>query len=433
MRQLFRRTVMVMALAVGLISFSAALPALAGNLQPPVTLALVPSTQSVRPGQQFTVSVFLNMPSSSPKTLSPHLIDFVHMSISFDPTVLTAINFQPVYPPFMTIQGPVINNTNGTAALDIATGFTTNFLQKAANVATLTFQASAGDHAVSPINWVSVQALSASGNDQAAENVAGVAYGTTICVDSALPACHPLAPAASIPLTRLGTNSVKVKLSWGATDATGVLSYGLQQSTNGRAFTDVALWPPATTTITRSLTAGNGYQFRVNFTDGLGNPSSYAVGPDFEVNNNGNSLNQAFRVLLYDDTTKAVAYSRGWASGSLRGAYRGSVHHATSKGKTVKFAVRSAPVSHSTDVSQSQSIAWVSTKGPDRGMAEVLLDGRKVATVNLYARTVQTRQVVWASNVDPARGHVLEIELLGTRSRASTGTRVDVDAFVLLR
>lgn len=433
MRQLFSRSVMVLALAVGLVTFPAAVPALAGNLEPPVTLALVPSAQSVQPGQRFTVSVFLSMPSTTPKTLSPHLIDFVHMSISFDPTVLTAINFQPVYPPFMTIQGPVINNTKGTAALDIATGFSTNFLQGSANVATLTFQASGSDHAVSPINWVSVQALSASSNDQAAENVAGVAYGTTICVDSALPACHPLAPAASIALTKLGTNSVKVKLSWGATDANGVLSYLLQQSTNGRAFTDVALWPPATTTVTRSLTSGDGYQFRVNFTDGLGNPSSYAVGPDFEVGNNGNSINQAFRVLLYDDTTSAAAYSRGWASGSLRGAYGGRVHYAAAAGKTVKFVVRSAPISHSTDVSQCQSLAWVSTKGPDRGIAEVLLDGRKVATVNLYAPTVQTRQVVWARNVNPSGSYVLEIEVLGTRNRASTGTRVDVDAFVLLR
>jgi hypothetical protein len=171
-------------------------------------LVLVPSTQSVQPGGQFTVPVFLDMPSSTPTMLSPHLIDFVgitvHWYAHWYAAVLTAINLQPVYPPFSTIQGPVINN--GTAAIDEGTeSDPTNVLQMAANVATLAFQANPGNHAISPINWTHAIALPTSSNDGAGENVVGVAYASTVCVDSALPACQALLPAVSIPCARLGT------------------------------------------------------------------------------------------------------------------------------------------------------------------------------------------------------------------------------------
>ncbi len=433
MRQLLWRVAAVAALALALMGLPAG-PAMAGNLQPPVTLSLVPSTQSVQPGQQFTVSVFLNMPSTTPTTLAPHLIDFVLMELHWDPAVLTAINFQPVNPPFSTIEGPIIDNTAGTAALDEGTGpDPTNVLQKAADVATLTFQANAGDHTVTPITWVKAQALSTSSNDQAAENVVGVAYGSTVCVDSALPSCKRLAPTAYIPHGHLRKNGVRVKLRWGATDADGVSSYQLQQNTNGGTFTTVALPSATATTISRWLTSGDGYQFQVQYTDSLGNTSIYAVGPSFEFDNNGNSISQAFLAKLYDDSTTAATYSSGWTSAALKGAYKGSVHYTTTGGSTVQFAVRSTDVSQSTGVSQAQSLAWVSTKGPNRGMAAVWLDGVKVATVDLYHPTLQTRQVVWSKNVNPSRDHVLEIQALGTKNPASSSTRVDVDAFVLLR
>jgi hypothetical protein len=117
----------------------------------------------------------------------------------------------------------------------------------------------------------------------------------------------------------------------------------------------------------------------------------------------------------------------------LSGAHGGSVHYAASAGDTAQFAVRNTDVAQSTGVSQAQSLAWVSTKGPDRGMAAVLLDRVKVAIADLYAPTLQTRQVVWSKNVSPSRDYVLGIQVLGTKNPASTGTRVDVDAFILLR
>ncbi len=76
------------------------------------------------------------------------------------------------------------------------------------------------------------------------------------------------------------------------------------------------------------------------------------------------------------------------------------------------------------------NVAWVAPKGPTMGRAEVYLDGRRVATVDLYSSGALSRRVVYAANGLSAGGtHTLQIKVLGTANRS----RVDVDAFVVLR
>jgi hypothetical protein len=76
----------------------------------------------------------------------------------------------------------------------------------------------------------------------------------------------------------------------------------------------------------------------------------------------------------------------------------------------------------------------VAQRGPDRGRAEVRLDGQLVETVDLYNASAQPRRVAYsAASLDPSVEHTLEVRVLGTKRAASTGTRVDADAFVALR
>ena len=70
----------------------------------------------------------------------------------------------------------------------------------------------------------------------------------------------------------------------------------------------------------------------------------------------------------------------------------------------------------------------------NRGKADVYLDGTRVATVDLYSASGQTRKVVFSrAGLDPSVSHTLEVRALGTKNAASKGKRVDVDAFVILR
>ena len=49
---------------------------------------------------------------------------------------------------------------------------------------------------------------------------------------------------------------------------------------------------------------------------------------------------------------------------------------------------------------------------------------------DLYTAGSQTAQVVWQTSLKPNVKHTIRIVVTGTHAAASTGTRVDVDAFL---
>jgi hypothetical protein len=228
--------------------------------------------------------------------------------------------------------------------------------------------------------------------------------------DTTAPAVQP--PQQDIPAnTKLGTSTVPTDISWSATDAgSGVAGYELQQSTNGGAFTNVALTSATSTAKTLQLQPGNAYQFRVRATDGAGNTSNWVEG-------------QAFDVLTHQEGADAnLVYGGSWTQQALSSAYGGGVRYATTTGSSAQFTFT------------GQNVAWVSAKGPDRGKATVAIDGVTVATVDLYASSAQAKKVVFSrSDLDPAVSHTVTVQATGSKRSTSTGARVDVDAFVVLR
>ena len=96
--------------------------------------------------------------------------------------------------------------------------------------------------------------------------------------------------------------------------------------------------------------------------------------------------------------------------------------YAGTRGNTAQFTFK------------GRSVAWVSTLGSDRGKAKVAIDGVRVKTVDLYASSAQAKKVVFSrSDLDPAVSHTVTVQATGSKRSASTGTRVDIDAFVVLR
>ncbi|MDP9409832.1 MAG: fibronectin type III domain-containing protein, partial [Actinomycetota bacterium] len=221
-------------------------------------------------------------------------------------------------------------------------------------------------------------------------------------------------PPAQILLagSTLGDPTVPVRLRWSATDHPGgssIASYQLQRSTNGSPYATVSLPSAKATAVTPSLHPGKTYRFRVRALDETGNRSAWSYGP-------------RFRVDASQERDGAVSYAGAWKPERLASAYGGAVKYATESGAWARLAFRGG------------SIAWVAPKGPNRGRAEVRLDGRKVATVDLYSQSVQARRTVFARNgLNPSVTHVLEVKALGTKRAASSGTRVEVDALVVVR
>ncbi len=216
-------------------------------------------------------------------------------------------------------------------------------------------------------------------------------------------------PAAGSTLT---TTTVPVNLSWSATaSGTGsVASYELQRSTNDGAYQDVSLGAdPTRTNLNVSLAPGSAYRFRVRATDNSGNVSGWAEGSRFVLD-------------APQQSSATLAYSGSWAEQAVTSAFGGSTMHASQAGSAATLTFTG------TDVS------WVAQKGTDRGKAEVRLDGTLVETIDLYASAAQPRRVIYnATSLDPSVEHTLEVRVLGTKRAASTSTRVDVDAFVVIR
>jgi hypothetical protein len=229
-------------------------------------------------------------------------------------------------------------------------------------------------------------------------------------VDATAPVVQ--APLQSLVMSStLSTVTVPVRLDWSATDAgSGVSQYQLQQSTNAGAFANVSLSSPTTTGRNVSLSPGSStYQFRVRAMDGAGNWSDWSQGAPFVVD-------------ALQENSSAITYNTPgtWTLQNLATAYGGATTFTTTKANSAQLTFTGT------------NIAWVAPKGPDRGKAEVWIDGVKVSTVELYASTEQAAKMVFTRGWAETGVHTIEVRVLGTKTSASSGTRVDVDAFVVL-
>jgi hypothetical protein len=128
-----------------------------------------------------------------------------------------------------------------------------------------------------------------------------------------------------------------------------------------------------------------------------------------------------FTLNDYQETSSAITYVGTWTPEALDSAYGGSLNYATASGSKAQFGFTGS------------SVSWVATKNADRGKATVWVDGVKVATVDLYSSAEKPRMMVFTQNgLDPMQTHTLEVRVTGTKNSASSGTRVDVDAFVVM-
>ena len=114
-----------------------------------------------------------------------------------------------------------------------------------------------------------------------------------------------------------------------------------------------------------------------------------------------------------------IATPRGdasWREVSAAGASAGSFATDDAAGASMSFSF------------DGTGVSWTAVTGPDRGRAQVYVDGVSVGTVDLYAAT-RTFGVVEPIGGLPDGPHVLRIVATGTAQPASTGTLVTIDRF----
>src|SRR5207237_913789 len=109
----------------------------------------------------------------------------------------------------------------------------------------------------------------------------------------------------------------------------------------------------------------------------------------------------------------------------------GGVNSGSAFGGAVHQAATANSTAQPSNAAPATSLALVSTVGPDRGKAQIKIDGQIVATVDLYAPTQATAQLVWSINgLAPGVNHNIQIVATGTKNTAASAAKVDYDAIL---
>jgi hypothetical protein len=316
--------------------------------------------------------------------------------------------------------------TNASASGGTVTGTFTSSEPVSAQCALTTAAPAATDFAAcsSPQTYANVASgtytFSVKGTDLAG-NAGPTAASAPITVTAPPQGAIPTATAPVASLTTkavVSTTAVPVTLNW--TGDANAATFELQQSTNGSAFFDVpgftAAAPGTAKTATVSLVpsptnkaGGTTYQFRVVPQNSTGTSGAAATGPVITVPS--------------IDNTGGFSFAGGWSGVNQAGAFGGSMQESSTANATAQ---------NSTALTGT-SLALVSAVGPDRGIAQITVDGTVAGTVDLYSPTFQPGQVVWSSNALNGVGHTVKVTVTTQRNPASTGNKVDVDAYLALK
>ncbi len=246
----------------------------------------------------------------------------------------------------------------------------------------------------------------------AAGNVDPTPANRAWTVDTRTPKVEP-ATMTLMESSQLGSSTVRVSIAWSGTDArSDIVRYELRQATNDGEYSTVDLPAPKATRIIQSFTANNVYRFMVRAQDEAGNwsdwtRSSFTLRDNFQGIAIGGTANPTRWTTLAGDSAASFYKSR------VKHA-AGADHHAS-----LNFTGR--------------DVAWVAHKAPNRGKAEVWIDGTKAATVDLYSPTTEPRQVVFRESWGSENSHTIQIRILGTRNASSDGTRIDINDIITIK
>lgn len=126
--------------------------------------------------------------------------------------------------------------------------------------------------------------------------------------------------------------------------------------------------------------------------------------------NTGTSDVATVSVGFVEDLSPKVTYRGSWRTARFGGFSGGTTHTTSAAGARADVTVPGGPV------------ALVMEKAADRGVADVLVDGVRRATVDTHSSTTQHRSIVWQA-VLPAGEHTVTVV-----NRATPGhPRIDLD------
>lgn len=131
----------------------------------------------------------------------------------------------------------------------------------------------------------------------------------------------------------------------------------------------------------------------------------------------------------FQESDSSITYTgNNWTPETLGDLeyYGGSVKHSNIAGESATFTCN-----------KCRYLALVSRKDSDSGKIYVSVDGGPLQSVDLYYASAapnepKRKYVVFSTGWSEPGGHTITVTVRGAKNSASSGTRVDIDAFAAL-
>lgn len=207
--------------------------------------------------------------------------------------------------------------------------------------------------------------------------------------------------------SKLGAR-IPLNVAFPATDPTsGLATTSLGQSSDaGATYTPIAM-SGSPSSITRNVSPGGAlYRFRARASDRAGNQTPWVAGAPFSI--------------LVSQESSCVL-SGTWAKKFSTKASGGAYLQASASGASAVFTFT------------GDEVAFAARLGTNAGRAAIYSDGALLGTIDLYSATTRWRQVAIDVSFAANGTHSLEIRALGTKNFKSTGTKIAVDALVVIK
>jgi hypothetical protein len=219
------------------------------------------------------------------------------------------------------------------------------------------------------------------------------------------------APRTNAPVTTLRagvtfSSWMPVAVTWTATDGStgsGIASYDVARSVDGGSFATIAT-NVTTNVFGAAESSGHTYRYEARAHDRAGNVGGWAAGP-------------TARATLLQQTSGLIGYHGAWTTVYSTSDSGGSLRYATAAGSSAGLTA------------SARGLAFVTTRGPSRGVVRVYVDGVLKATIDLFSTTVEPRYVAYRASWAGVGTHSIRIVVVGTAGRP----RIDLDAFEILR
>ena len=120
----------------------------------------------------------------------------------------------------------------------------------------------------------------------------------------------------------------------------------------------------------------------------------------------------------FEENDPLLIYAGTWTTVTEARASGGALRRSAQEGATVQLTF------------PGPNVRWITTRGPDRGIARVFVNDEDKGTVDLYAAAEQFGVEFSYGGLDETKSHTIVLEVTGQRSGAATGSNVDLDSFI---